>query len=157
MKAVLIVDASDPNMLLNAPLYGADAVIFDLTRAEAGERDAARLLLREALLTFPYADIEVFVRINTDDRADAAADAEVIRPLRPDVFVAAAPDGRTICRVTVGEDRDVRLIEYGETVAAVSPASSPAEIAKRAKAAKEAGFAAFATDDAGAIEAILDA
>ncbi len=65
MKSILLINGNDPKALLNSTLYGADAVAYDLHEAvSANDKDAARLLLQEALAFFDFGDSGVFVRVN---------------------------------------------------------------------------------------------
>lgn len=59
-------------MLRDAPLYGADSVMFDLEDAVSlNEKDSARTLVHFALKTFDYSAIETVVRINGLDTVGA--------------------------------------------------------------------------------------
>ena len=52
-------------MIRNAPLFGADQVIFDLEDGVAiNQKDSARILVRNALKSLDFGDTEVTVRIN---------------------------------------------------------------------------------------------
>ena len=54
-RSLLFLPGNNPNMLINAPYLGADAVIFDLEDAVSpAEKDAARILVRNAM---KYMDI----------------------------------------------------------------------------------------------------
>lgn len=65
MKSILLINGNDPKALLNSTLYGADAVAYDLHEAVGeADKDAARLLLQEALPFFDFGDSGVFVRVN---------------------------------------------------------------------------------------------
>ena len=55
MKSILLINGNDPKALLNSTLYGADAVAYDLHEAVGtADKDAARLLLQEALAFFRF-------------------------------------------------------------------------------------------------------
>ena len=61
-RRMLFCPASDPKMLVNAPIYGPDCIIFDLEDAVAyNEKDSARDLLCEALKTIDYGKCEVLL------------------------------------------------------------------------------------------------
>ncbi|MDR3296241.1 MAG: hypothetical protein LBT26_10530 [Clostridiales Family XIII bacterium] len=111
MKSILIVDASNPNMLLNAPLYGADAVLFDLTKTAPDERDATRILLEEALSFFDYSAIDVLVQVNAET-ADLVADIRAVCAARPKAVVlpsAEAADMKQAAAALSGAERDAGL------------------------------------------------
>ena len=65
-----------------------DAVIFDLEDAVAlTEKDAARVLISEALKTNKYDTVEVVVRINPLSTPYAEKDIDVIARLKPDAIL----------------------------------------------------------------------
>ena len=64
-RSLLFIPASKPAMLQNADVFGADSVIFDLEDSvSVDEKDSARILLTQFLVTFNLEKIEVCVRIN---------------------------------------------------------------------------------------------
>ena len=97
-RSFQFVPGSNPGMLQNADILGADSVIFDLEDAVAlSEKDSARLLLAEALTTFDYSKIEVMVRVNPVDTADFGEDIKVLAHL--------PVDGLLIPKATLGSMR----------------------------------------------------
>jgi citrate lyase subunit beta/citryl-CoA lyase len=65
---MLFLPGNNPNMLINADVFGSDAVIFDLEDAVSpDEKDAARILVRSALNNMDYGAAEIIVRINSID------------------------------------------------------------------------------------------
>lgn len=61
----MFVPGANAAMLRDAPLYGADSLMFDLEDAVSlKEKDSARLLIHMALKTFDYSKVETVVRIN---------------------------------------------------------------------------------------------
>jgi citrate lyase subunit beta/citryl-CoA lyase len=65
---MLFLPGNNPNMLINADVFGSDAVIFDLEDAVSpDEKDAARILVRSALNNMDYGEAEIIVRINSID------------------------------------------------------------------------------------------
>ena len=71
-RTMMFVPGANAAMLRDAPLYGADAVMFDLEDAVSlKEKDSARLLVHFALKTFDYSNIETVVRINGLDTCGA--------------------------------------------------------------------------------------
>ncbi|MGE4299000.1 MAG: CoA ester lyase [Desulfovibrionaceae bacterium] len=77
-RTMLFVPGNNPGMLQSAPVLGADAVIFDLEDAVAlAEKDAARILVRNALMALDTMGRETVVRVNALDtpfwREDIAA------------------------------------------------------------------------------------
>ncbi|MCC5909071.1 MAG: HpcH/HpaI aldolase/citrate lyase family protein [Clostridiaceae bacterium] len=64
-RTMLFVPASNPNMMVNAPIFKPDCIIFDLEDAiSLREKDSARDLLVEALKSIDYKDCEIFARVN---------------------------------------------------------------------------------------------
>lgn len=83
-RSLLFIPANNPNMLANAGLLGADSVIFDLEDAVAPqEKDAARILLRNALKYLDFFGTEIIVRINALDTPYWEQDLKAIVPLKP--------------------------------------------------------------------------
>jgi citrate lyase subunit beta/citryl-CoA lyase len=69
---MMFVPGANAAMLRDAPLYGADSVMFDLEDAVSlNEKDSARTLVHFALKTFDYSAIETVVRINGLDTVGA--------------------------------------------------------------------------------------
>ena len=64
-RTMMFVPGSNAAMLRDAPLYGADSIMFDLEDAVSlKEKDSARVLVHFALKTFDYSNVETVVRIN---------------------------------------------------------------------------------------------
>jgi citrate lyase subunit beta/citryl-CoA lyase len=64
-RTMMFVPGANAAMLRDAPLYGADSLMFDLEDAVSlKEKDTARLLVYHALATFDYSAVETVVRIN---------------------------------------------------------------------------------------------
>lgn len=86
-RTMMFVPGANAAMLRNAPLYGADSIMFDLEDAVSlKEKDSARTLVHFALKTFDYSNVETVVRINSleaggaqDVEAMVLAGVEVIR------------------------------------------------------------------------------
>lgn len=77
-RTMMFVPGSNAAMLRDAPLYGADSIMFDLEDAVSlKEKDSARVLVHSALKTFDYGNIEIVVRINALD-AGGAEDIEAM-------------------------------------------------------------------------------
>src|SRR5208283_522918 len=64
-RSRLYVPGSEPKYFINAALHGADAIILDLEDSvHPNEKDAARLLVRNALRAVDFLACERMVRIN---------------------------------------------------------------------------------------------
>jgi citrate lyase subunit beta/citryl-CoA lyase len=85
-RSRLYLPGNEPKFMLNAGLYGADAVILDLEDSvHPAEKDAARLLVRNALRCVDFRGSERMVRINAGEPGDADLDAVV--PEAPDMIL----------------------------------------------------------------------
>ena len=82
----LYLPGSEPKLFINAGLYGADAIILDLEDSvHPEEKDAARLLVRNALQAVDFGGAERMVRIN--QLPLGLADLEQIVPQAPDLIL----------------------------------------------------------------------
>lgn len=87
-RTMLFIPGNNPGMLQTADVFGADSIIFDLEDAVAlTEKDAARALVKEALLTNCYGDSEVVIRINPFSSPFAIEDINVIARLKPSAIL----------------------------------------------------------------------
>ena len=78
-RSMLFVPGNNPGMVRDAGIYGADSVIFDLEDAiPVAEKDAARFLVQEALLSLTFGSAELLVRINGLDTPFAVLDMKAI-------------------------------------------------------------------------------
>lgn len=85
---MLFMPGNNAGMLLNADALGADSVILDLEDAVSPtEKDAARILVRNALKYLDYRDCEVIIRINSIDTDFWKKDLDEIIPFRPDFIM----------------------------------------------------------------------
>jgi len=84
----LYVPGNNPAMVFNAGVFGPDSIIFDLEDSVAvNEKDAARLLVRNALLEVDYGRSERTVRINGFDTPFFEDDVRTIVAACPDAIV----------------------------------------------------------------------
>ena len=87
-RSMLFLPGNTPNMLINAAYLGADAVIFDLEDAVSpAEKDAARVLVRNAMQYMDAEHTERIVRINAIDTEFWQADVDAILPQRPSMLL----------------------------------------------------------------------
>ncbi|WP_413517890.1 citrate (pro-3S)-lyase subunit beta [Carnobacterium maltaromaticum] len=67
-RTMMFVPGNNPGMVRDAGIYDADAIMFDLEDAVAlAEKDAARLLVYQALKQVDYGEMELVVRVNALD------------------------------------------------------------------------------------------
>jgi citrate lyase subunit beta/citryl-CoA lyase len=79
---------NNPDLMRNGGLFGADSVILDLEDSVSpGEKDAARILVRNTLLTIDYFDCERIVRINPLSTEYGADDLEMVVPYGVDTIL----------------------------------------------------------------------
>lgn len=84
IRSMLFVPGNSPGMLLNAGIFGADALILDLEDAVApDQKDAARILVRNALDTKYYQGCTIVIRINPADTPYAQDDLKAVVPHTP--------------------------------------------------------------------------
>jgi citrate lyase subunit beta/citryl-CoA lyase len=85
-RSRLYVPGSEPKYFINAALHGADAIILDLEDSvHPNEKDAARLLVRNALRAVDFLQCERMVRIN--QLPLGLEDLEEVVPESPDLIL----------------------------------------------------------------------
>ena len=85
-RSRLYIPGSEPKYFVNAALHGADAIILDLEDSvHPNEKDAARVLVRNALRAVDFLHCERMVRIN--QLPTGLDDLEEIVPESPDVIL----------------------------------------------------------------------
>src|ERR1035437_9261150 len=101
-RSRLYLPGNEPKYFINAGLHAPDAVILDLEDSvHAAEKDAARLMVRNALLAVDFLAAERMVRIN--QLPLGLADLEEIIPQSPDLILI--PKAETIEQVTEVDGR----------------------------------------------------
>ena len=96
---MLFLPGNTPNMLINGDTLGADTVIFDLEDAVSpDEKDAARILVRNALKYQNFSGCEVVVRINPTDTKFWKEDLDAVIPLKPDMIMPTKVSGGEMIR-----------------------------------------------------------
>jgi citrate lyase subunit beta/citryl-CoA lyase len=81
-RSRLYIPGNQPKLMLSAGLYGADGIILDLEDSvPPAEKDAARILVRNALVALDFGVSERMVRVNQGAIGDA--DLEAIGGQRP--------------------------------------------------------------------------
>ena len=87
-RSMLFLPGNNPNMLINGGCLGADAVILDLEDAVSpAEKDAARILVRNAMRYVDFRGCEVIIRINSVDTAYWQEDIRAVLPLHPTMLL----------------------------------------------------------------------
>jgi len=87
-RSMLFLPGNNPNMIINGNCLGSDAIIFDLEDAVApSEKDAARILVRNAMKYLDFSGCEIIVRINSIDTEYWKQDVDEILPYKPDLIL----------------------------------------------------------------------
>jgi len=87
-RSLLFIPGNNPGMLTSVDVLGADMVVMDLEDAVSlDEKDAARVLVREALGFLKFRHSETGVRVNPLDSPYWLADLEAIVPARPAALI----------------------------------------------------------------------
>lgn len=85
---MLFMPGNNPGMLQDAAVLGADAIILDLEDAVSlAEKDSARILVREAIKSIDYSQVEVVVRVNPLETEFGCQDVDVIARAKPDTLL----------------------------------------------------------------------
>lgn len=104
----LYLPGNNPDLIVNAGLFGADCIILDLEDSVApAEKDAARVLVRNVLISVDFGGAERIVRVNPLSTEYGRRDIEMIVPAEPSTLLIPKCDDAS----------DVRKVE--EIVAAV--------------------------------------
>lgn len=145
-RSLLFLPGNSPKMLINGPYLGADAVILDLEDAVApSEKDAARILARNAMKYMDFCGCEIIVRINSIDTPFWREDIDEILPQKPSLIllpktscaqdVLEADACITEAEARLGfEKNTVRLMPLIETALGVENAFSIASASGRVAA-----------------------
>lgn len=83
-RSMLFVPGNNPGMIRDAHIYGSDSIMFDLEDSvSVNEKDAARFLVYNALMSLRYGKKELVVRINDLASGLGIEDLEAIVRARP--------------------------------------------------------------------------
>jgi citrate lyase subunit beta/citryl-CoA lyase len=78
-RTMMFIPGNNPNMMADAHIFGADALMFDLEDSVTlTEKDSARFLVYNALKTIDYGDVEKVVRVNPMNTPHGKADIEAM-------------------------------------------------------------------------------
>ena len=84
---MMFVPGNNPGMMADAHIYGPDSIMLDLEDSVTmAEKDAARLLVYNALRTIDYGDTEMVVRINPLNTPYGKKDVEAVVKAGVDVI-----------------------------------------------------------------------
>jgi len=146
LRSMLFLPGNTPNIIVNGEILGADAVILDLEDAVApAEKDAARVLVRNAIRYMGFGSCQVIVRINGIDTPFWQKDLQAIIPVKPNWImppkVSCAQDVQAVdASITQLEEalglekNTVKLIPLIETALGIENAFAIATASPRVKA-----------------------
>lgn len=105
----MFVPGNNPGMMQDAFIYGSDSIMLDLEDSVTmAEKDAARLLVHNALKTIDYGNTEMVVRINPLNTAYGKKDVEAV--VKAGVHVIRMPKTETAEEVREVE-REIERVE----------------------------------------------
>lgn len=105
----MFVPGNNPGMMQDAFIYGPDSIMLDLEDSVTmAEKDAARLLVHNALKTIDYGNTEMVVRINPLNMAYGKKDVEAV--VKAGVHVIRMPKTETAEEVREVE-REIERVE----------------------------------------------
>lgn len=105
---MMFVPGNNPSMMADAHIYGPDSIMLDLEDSVTmAEKDAARLLVYNALRTVDYGDTEMVVRINPLNTPYGKKDIEAV--VRAGVDVIRMPKTETADEVREVEEEILRV------------------------------------------------
>ena len=144
-RSMLFIPGNTPNLVVNSPYLGADAITFDLEDAVSpGEKDAARSLVRNTLRYLDLGGRETIVRINAIDTDYWQKDVEEMVAQGPDFLMlpksSRPEDVRTVdeaitrAEERAGARRRIRLMPLIETALGVENAYAIATASPRVAA-----------------------
>lgn len=86
-RTMMYVTGNNPGNIMDAHLYGADSIMFDLEDSVSiKEKDSARFLVYNALTTMDYSGVETVVRINGLETPFGREDLEAMVRAKPDII-----------------------------------------------------------------------
>ncbi|MBF0952082.1 citrate (pro-3S)-lyase subunit beta [Alloprevotella tannerae] len=108
-RTMMFVPGNNPGMMQDAFIYGPDSIMLDLEDSVTmAEKDAARLLVHNALKTIDYGNTEMVVRINPLNTAYGKKDVEAV--VKAGVHVIRMPKTETAEEVREVE-REIERVE----------------------------------------------
>lgn len=108
-RTMMFIPGNNPGMMQDAFIYAPDAIMLDLEDSVTmAEKDAARLLVYNALKTIDYGNIEMVVRINPLNTPYGKQDIEAV--VKAGVHVVRMPKTETADEVREVE-REIERVE----------------------------------------------
>ena len=108
-RTMMFVPGNNPGMMSDAFIYGPDSIMLDLEDSVTmAEKDAARLLVYNALKTIDYGKTEMVVRINPLNTPYGKKDIEAV--VKAGVDVIRMPKTETAEEV-IEVEREIEKVE----------------------------------------------
>ena len=108
-RTMMFVPGNNPAMMQDAFIYGPDSIMLDLEDSVTmAEKDAARLLVHNALKTIDYGTTEMVVRINPLNTPYGKKDVEAV--VKAGVHVIRMPKTETAEEV-IEVEREIERVE----------------------------------------------
>ncbi len=126
-RSRLYVPGNQPKLMLSAGVYGADALILDLEDSvPPAEKDAARILVRNAFVALDWGESERTVRVNQGELGDA--DLAAVVPYN--VHTVLLPKVESVARVRAVAETVRHLLGDGEAPFLMPILESPAGVSR---------------------------
>ena len=107
-RTMMFVPGNNPGMMADAHIYGPDSIMLDLEDSVSmAEKDAARLLVHNALKTIDYGNTEMVVRINPLNTPYGKKDVEAV--VKAGVHVIRMPKTETAEEVKELEEEIIKV------------------------------------------------
>lgn len=107
-RTMMFVPGNNPGMMADAHIYGADSIMLDLEDSVTmAEKDAARLLVYQALKSIDYGNTEMVVRVNPLHTPYGRKDVEAV--VRAGVDVIRMPKTETAAEIVELEEEIERV------------------------------------------------
>ena len=114
-RTMMFVPGNNPGMMADAHIYGPDSIMLDLEDSVTmAEKDAARLLVHNALKTIDYGGVEMVVRINPLSTPYGKKDVEAV--VKAGVDVIRMPKTETADEV---RELEAEILKVEEEIGAV--------------------------------------
>lgn len=118
-RTMMFVPGNNPAMIKDAGIFGADSIMFDLEDAVSlNEKDAARILVYQAIKNIDFGETELVVRINGLDTQYWKTDVKVMVKAGIDVIRAPKVETAQMMEELVLEIEKLEK-EFGLTVGSV--------------------------------------
>ncbi len=146
LRSLLFIPGNNPAMLQNADVHGADAVILDLEDAVSPlEKDAARILVSNAIKYLGFNTEKIVVRINPLNTDYARHDVDAVVPLMPKYIMPSKVSSAEYIKgvsalISEAEEKNgiengtIKIIALIETAEGIENAYSIAKADSRVKA-----------------------